>query len=145
LRPATETREAILVAVTPEAEQALGGKPDLRLTHFPFKFGRESRISHGTFARDQRLGGAPQLNDMYLKERQSSELSQISRDHFAIESTDDQFFVVDRGSVTGTIVAGRRIGGHRKGGRTRLNAGDEITIGSEGSPYVFRFTTAPEA
>jgi pSer/pThr/pTyr-binding forkhead associated (FHA) protein len=130
--------------VTPEAEYALGGKRDVRLTHFPFKFGRESRISQGAFARDQRLGRAPQLNDVYLKERQSAELSQISRDHFAIENMEDQFFVVDRGSVAGTIVAGRRIGGHRKGGRTRLHAGDEITVGGEGSPYVFRFTSAPE-
>ena len=142
--PATETREAILVAVTPEAEQALGGQPDLRLTHFPFKFGRESRVSHGAFAREQRLGRAPQLNDVYLKEPVWG-LSQISRDHFAIERVENEYFVVDRGSVTGTVVADRRIGGHRKGGRTVLRIDDEITVGDERSPYIFRFTMAPEA
>jgi hypothetical protein len=143
LLPGTEIRDALLVAVTPEAEQALGGQPDLRLTHFPFKFGRESRVSQGAFATEQRLGGTPQLNDVYLKEPASG-LSQISRDHFAIERMEDQFFVVDRGSVTGTIVAERRIGGHRKGGRTPLRIGDEITVGDERSPYIFRFTMPPE-
>jgi hypothetical protein len=144
LPPGTEIREAILVAVTPEAELALGGQADLRLTHFPFKFGRESRASLGAFAREQRLGRAPQLNDVYLKEPASG-LSQISRDHFAIERVEDHFFVVDRGSVTGTIVAERRIGGHRKGGRTALRVGDQITVGDERSPFIFRFTMAPEA
>jgi hypothetical protein len=42
-------------------------------------------------------------------------------------------------------VAERRIGGHRKGGRTVLRIGDEITVGDERSPYIFRFTMAPEA
>jgi pSer/pThr/pTyr-binding forkhead associated (FHA) protein len=144
LRPATEIGEALLVAVTPEAEQALGGAPDLRLTHFPFKFGRESRVSQGAFAREQRLGRILQVNDVYLKEPASG-LSQISRDHFAIERMEDQFFVVDRGSVTGTIVAERRIGGHRKGGRTALRIGDEIRVVDERSPYIFRFTMKPEA
>ena len=100
-------------------------------------------MSHGAFAREQRLGRAPQLNDVYLKEPAWG-LSQISRDHFAIERIEDEFFVVDRGSVTGTIVAERRIGGHRKGGRTALRSGDQITVGDERSPYVFRFTMAPE-
>lgn len=137
---------AILVAVTPEAERALNGQSELRMTHFPFKVGRESRVSQtaqGMFAREQRLGRAPQVNDVYLKESLSSDLSHVSRDHFAIERIDDRFFVVDRGSVSGTIVAGRRIGGHRRGGRTSLRPGDEIIVGGDESPYVFRFTLAP--
>ena len=101
-------------------------------------------MSQEQFAREQRLGRSPQLNDVYLSESPSAELIQISRDHFAIERLDDDFFVVDRGSVAGTIVAGRRIGGHRKGGRTRLYSGDEIVVGGEGSPYVFKFTAAPQ-
>jgi FHA domain len=137
---------AILVAVTPEAEHALDGQSELPVTRFPFKVGRESRVAQlaqGLVARDQRLGRAPQLNDVYLKESLSSDLSHVSRDHFAIERLDDQFFVVDRGSVSGTIVAGRRIGGHRRGGRAPLKPGDEIIVGGDGSPYVFRFTLAP--
>jgi hypothetical protein len=145
LPPATEPLAVILAAVTAEAEYALGGKRDIRLTHFPFKVGRESRVSQGGFAQEQRLGRAPGVNDVYLKEARSADLIQISRDHFFIERLDDEFFVVDRGSVAGTIVAGRRIGGHRKGGRTRLQSGDEITVGGESSPYVFRFTALPEA
>ncbi len=128
--------------MTAQAEFALGGTRDVRLTHFPFKVGRESRLSQSGFAREQRLGGIPQMNDVYLRERDSADVIQISRDHFAIERLDDEFFVVDRGSVAGTIVAGRRIGGHRKGGRTRLHSGDEIRVGGESSPYVFKFTTA---
>ena len=138
--PATEPAAALLVAITPEAEYALGDRRDVRLTHFPFKFGRESRLSQGVFGREQRLGHTPQVNDVYLRERRSSDLIQISRDHFAIERMDGQFFVVDRGSVAGTIVGGRRIGGHRKGGRIALKAGDDIKVGGEGSPYVFRFS-----
>lgn len=108
--------------------------------HFPFRFGRESRLSQGVFGREQRLSHTPQVNDVYLRERRSSDLIQISRDHFAIERMDDQFFVVDRGSIAGTIVGGRRIGGHRKGGRIALKVGDDIQVGGEGSPYVFRFS-----
>ena len=48
-------------------------------------------------------------------------------------------FVVDRGSVRGTIVAGRQIGGNRAGGRTELRSGDVIIVGTSTSEYVFRF------
>lgn len=131
--------------MTAQAEYALGGKRDVRLTHFPFKVGRESRLSQAGFAREQRLGRAPQMNDVYLSEPHGTGLIQVSRDHFAIEHLDGEFFVVDRGSVAGTIVGGRRIGGHRKGGRTRLYSGDEIIVGGESSPYVFKFTASSEA
>lgn len=123
----------------------LGGRRDVRLTHFPFKVGRESRLSQASFAREQRLGHTPQINDLYLCEPHGTDVIHISRDHFAIEHMDGEFFVVDRGSVAGTIVAGRRIGGHRKGGRTRLNPGDQIVIGGESSPYVFTFLSSPVA
>ena len=141
--PATDPGHAILVAVTEQAAHALGGR-DVRLTHFPFKVGRESRLSQAGFAREQRLGRTPQVNDVYLSEPHGADVIQISRDHFAIEQLDGEFFVVDRGSVAGTIVAGRRIGGHRKGGRTRLHSGDQIVVGGESSPYVFQFTASSE-
>jgi pSer/pThr/pTyr-binding forkhead associated (FHA) protein len=82
------------------------------------------------------------LND--LQESHGAALIQISRDHFAIERLDEDFFVVDAGAWPGTIVAGRRIRGHRKGGRTRLQPGDTIIVGGEGSPYVFRFSATPD-
>ena len=138
----TDPADVTLVAVTAQAEFALGGRCGVRLTHFPFKVGRESRLSQAGFAREQRLGCTPQLNDLYHSEPHGAEVIHISRDHFAIEHVGGEFFVVDRGSVAGTIVAGRRIGGHRKGGRTRLHPGDEIVIGGETSPYVFRLTSS---
>ena len=103
--------------MTSQADFALGGRRGVRLTHFPFKVGRESRLSQASFAREQRLGRTPQINDLYLSEPHGSDVIHISRDHFAIEHVDGEYFGVDRGSVAGTIVAGRRIGGHRKGGR----------------------------
>ena len=143
--PATELRDPSLVAVTAQAEFALGGRRDIRLTHFPFKVGRESRLSQASFAREQRLGRTPRVNDLYLSEPHGSDVIQISRDHFAIERVDGEFFVVDRGSVAGTIVGGRRIGGHRRGGRTRLHPGDQIIVGGESSPYVFTFMSSSGA
>ena len=87
----------------------------------------------------KRLGIAPQLNDVYLIDPPSAGLSHISHEHFAIERVDDQFFLVDRGSTNGTIVAGKQVGGDRSGGRTGLQHGDLIVVGTSGSPYMFRF------
>ena len=92
--------------------------------------------------REQRLDEAPQLNDVYLLEHQSRTLH-ISGVHFVIECIDGLFYLTDRGSACGTIVAGRRIGGHRKGGRTELRNGDEVVVGTGRSRYIFRFQVTP--
>ncbi len=92
--------------------------------------------------REQRLGKAPPLNDLYLLEDNSRTLH-ISGVHFTIECVEGLFFLIDRGSACGTIVAGRRIGGHRKGGRTELRNGDEVVIGTGRSRYIFRFHVTP--
>ena len=132
---------AVLVAVTKEATLALGGQREARVTQFLFKVGRESRVASPTTpARmELRLGTDPQLNDLYLVEPAAADLQQISREHFAIEYTDNKFFLVDRGSVSGTIVAGKQVGGNRTKGRAELRRGDQIIVGTDGSPYVFRF------
>ncbi len=132
---------AALVAVTKEARLALGGQQEVRVTQFPFKVGRESRVARpaNRILVELRLGVAPQLNDLYLVEPQWADVLQISREHFAIEYADDQFFLIDRGSVCGTIVAGKQVGGNRTGGRTELRKGDELIVGTNASPYVFRF------
>lgn len=83
-------------------------------------------------------GAAPRVNDLYLREESSGSLY-ISGEHFAIECVDNQFFLVDRGSACGTIVAGRRVGGDRTGGRTELRDGDEVIVGTGRSRYVFQF------
>jgi len=87
---------------------------------------------------ERRLGNVPKANDVYLVEPTSS-VSRVSREHFAIEYAVDQFVLVDRGSACGTIMAGKRVGGNRTGGRVELRSGDEIVVGTHGSPYVFRF------
>jgi len=133
---------ATLVAVTPEARAALGNRDDVRMTHFPFKVGRESRLL-SPMARlksrlERRIGGAPQLNDLYLLEPPASRLH-ISREHFAIEQVDDGYVVVDRGSACGTIVNGRPIGADASISETDVRDGDLIVVGFASSPYVFQF------
>lgn len=136
---------ALLVATTDEARHSLCDKSTLRMATFPFRVGRESRVATPVEPRiaELRLGVAPQLNDVYLLDPWRTHL-QISREHFAIEYTADGFFLLDRGSACGTIVAGRHIGGDRTGGRTELRNGDEIVIGTDKSPFVFRFEIATD-
>jgi pSer/pThr/pTyr-binding forkhead associated (FHA) protein len=118
-----------------------GNQRDVRITYFPFKVGRESRTAPKprTTLTELRLGVSPQVNDLYLIEPEWVDLMQISREHFTIEYVDSRFFLLDRGSICGTIVGGRQIGGNRQGGRTELRSGDLIVVGSETSEYVFRF------
>ena len=132
---------AVLIATTGDAKAALGGWREVRLTSFPFKIGRESRRDSTPQPAhlELRLGVAPELNDVYLLEPSWADILHISREHFAIEYVERQFFVVDRGSACGTIVAGKVVGGNRTGGRVELRSGDEIVVGTDTSPYVFRF------
>lgn len=135
--------EARLVAVTEEAARALGGAPELRVSQFPFKVGRERRSYLAddrlpVEAEQRRRGEAPPVNDVYLREEASPGLH-ISGAHFSIECVDSRFFLVDRGSACGTMVAGDLIGGNRKGGRTELRDDDEVIVGTGRSRYIFRF------
>ena len=137
---------ATLVAVTDEARRALGAD-EVRVVIGSFKFGRERRTAPREMKlpaalRDQRGGAGPELNDVYLPEDPAAAL-QIAGAHFTIEDDDGQFFLTDRGSSCGTIVAGQRLGGRRKGGRTELRDGDEIIVGTRSSPYIFRFQIDP--
>lgn len=132
------------MAVTEEAARALGGTRELRVTQFPFKVGRERR-SHPADDKpsvdyaQRRLGEAPPVNDVYLLEEAAAGSLYISGAHFAIECVDDRFFLVDRGSACGTMVAGDLIGGDDKGGRTELRDDDEVIVGNGRSRYIFRF------
>jgi pSer/pThr/pTyr-binding forkhead associated (FHA) protein len=149
------SRTARLVAMTDEARSALGNKPYVRLTIFPFKIGRESRAQN-LLARvvtniERRLDIAPQLNDLYLVEPSTSSSFQISRQHCAIERVKGRFFLVDRGSACGSTVVEARAaerpatvattqtGGDSLNPRSEVRDGDLIVIGSIDSPYVFRF------
>jgi hypothetical protein len=133
---------ATLVAVTDEARRALGAD-EVRVVTGSFKFGRERRASPRGVKlpaglSEQRRGATPELNDVYLPEDPAAAL-QIAGAHFTIEDVDGQFWLTDRGSSCGTVVAGKRLGGRRKGGQTELHDGDEIIVGTRTSPYIFRF------
>jgi len=131
---------AALIATTPEAVRALRGLARVELACFPFKIGRESRASKppATIV-ELRLGVAPDVNDLYLIEARWSDLFQISREHLQIEQEGQRFFVADRGSQCGTMVAGRPVGGNRSGGRVEVKSGDLIVVGNDSSEYIFRF------
>ena len=119
----------------------------MRVDRFPFNVGRECRsplADERLSARvlEKRRGETPQLNDVYLLDHASKDLN-ISAVHFVIECIDGRFFLTDRCSACGTIVAGTRIGGDRNGGRVELRDGDEVVVGTSRSPYIFRFSVAP--
>ena len=136
-----------LVAVTKEAIVALGGDLNVRIRKFPFKVGQESRgvrrLNPAIFANppaaEPRRGSVPSLNDLYLVEAPWADLGQISREHFAIEYTENHFFLVDRGSMHGTVVAGKVVGGDGIWGRAELRGGDKIIVETDASPYVCQF------
>ena len=135
-------QKATLVAVTDEARRALGAE-EVRVVTGSFKFGRERRSAPREMKlpaalSEQRRGAVPELNDVYLPEDPAAAL-QIAGAHFTVEDVDGEFFLTDRGSSCGTVVAGQRLGGRRKGGRTELRDGDEIIVGTRSSPYIFRF------
>ena len=81
---------------------------------------------------------------MYLVEPPYADVFYISREHFAIECVGDRFYLTDRGSACGTIVAGKRVGGNRIGGRTELRSGDVIILGTHETRYVFRFEVSTQ-
>ena len=47
----------------------------------------------------------------------------VSRKHAVVQRQDDEWFVVDRGSLNGTYVNGEQVD------RTKLSTGDEVQIG----------------
>src|SRR5262245_17734835 len=129
--------------MTEQARAALGNRPEVLITEFPFKVGRESR--NGTLEKwratlERRRGSVPPVNDLYLLEPMSNALH-ISREHFAIWHVDGRFVFMDRDSACGTIVSGTMLGGDGTARRVDLKDGDEIVVGSAASPYVFRFNT----
>lgn len=129
----------ILVALTPEAEAALGA-PKQVLNRFPFRIGRDSRADHsgGLFSRERRNAAMEPNNDLYVKD--TGRLKNVSREHLQIEQRDDGGYrVLDRGSACGTIVGNTRIGGHRQRQAQPLEDGNVIILGTSESPFVLKF------
>lgn len=120
------------MALTAEAQDALGGVPAAVITRFPALVGRRrSTESASTHVEAE--------TTLFLLDRADDRTRCISREHFIIQYDGGRFSVVDLGSTCGTIVAGRRIGGHHEGGQSELRDQDEIVIGAPRSRYVFRF------
>lgn len=136
---------AVLQALSAEALMAVSQRDIVNtfipIRKFPFRIGRESRIRvvNGKTERIERekLNNLEPNNDLYLIDR--GQLLNISREHLLLERDGDGYAVVDRGSVSGTKVNGEAIGGDDRGGKIRLNDGDEIIIGTKESPYRYRF------
>jgi pSer/pThr/pTyr-binding forkhead associated (FHA) protein len=131
---------AILRALTPEARKAMG-QEEVRIDTFPFRVGRESRMGvvHGSvkILERRKYSGTPN-NDLYLVDQ--GKVLNISRQHFQIEKTGpEQYELVDRGSACGTIVGNEAIGGRDQGGRCALQDGNVIVVGTDSSPYAFKF------
>ncbi|MBI4161973.1 MAG: FHA domain-containing protein, partial [Acidobacteria bacterium] len=108
-----------LRALTPAARRALGGETFV-LGRFPFRVGRQDHPPHDEGASPERASGkAGRASDFGIREAGSRKF--LSRDHFLIDlRPDGRFVLVDRGSALGTIVEGRLVGGHRRGGETEL-------------------------
>jgi len=139
--------KAVLKALTPEAKSAVPqGLLELdmvRISQFPFKVGRESRIREldGKLVRLERTKFTDEdpSNDLYLTD--AAEPLHISREHFEIKQDSLSYMLIDRHSACGTSVGGNRIGGRDSGGRMKLEDGDIIAVGAKETPYLFKFIT----
>ena len=129
-----------LIALTKDARDGLG-MAEMTIDRFPFKVGRECRttLKKAVTSVERRLGIAPQLNDVYLVEPVLQIDHVVSREHFVIDVTQGKCILTDLGSVCGTTVNGKTIGGDRRGGQTELHDQDEITLKAVGCPFVFKF------
>jgi pSer/pThr/pTyr-binding forkhead associated (FHA) protein len=134
-------RSVSLKALTPEAKAALHGVY-LKITHFPFRVGRESRTFDLPidYPNNRRRPDSASNNDLYLFE--PGNILNVSREHFLIDAKDDKYVLVDRGSFCGTLVEGELVGEKRKGGWRELADNDVIIVGTSESTFIFKFLIA---
>ena len=138
---------AVLRALTEEAKDSVPTyfleHDFIRLTHFPFEVGRESRDIEvdGKLVRiERRKQTSTKLtNSIYLID--ACIPLHISRHHFQIERKGSEYKIIDRYSACGLSVGEIRIGGDDTGGEISLKDGDIISVGAEDTPYLFEFIT----
>jgi pSer/pThr/pTyr-binding forkhead associated (FHA) protein len=133
-----------LIAVSDDARRSIDGE-FVTIDRLPFRVGRDSRwprTSRTKVENERRKGIVGQVNDVYLFEDPLAPFHHISREHFLIEAESGRYFVVDRRSVCGTVVAGQSVGGDRAGGRIELRDQDVLIVGTPESPYVFKFAVS---
>ncbi len=139
------TPKAALKVITPEAKACVPQNclehDFIRISHFPFSVGRESRIQDksGKLTRIERVKFTDHepSNDLYLID--ADRPMNVSREHFTIVKDSSGYTLIDRFSACGTSVESNRIGGRDSGGQARLEDGDIISVGAEDTPYRFKF------
>jgi len=132
---------AVLFPMNEKAKTSIANEKLISISRFPYKIGRESRVSkndRGFFVKLRLFDeNSTPNNDIYLID--NDELLQISKEHLEITIKDNSFFVIDRGSMNGTTINNETIGGNRKITKKEIKDGDKIKIGSKESSYEFQF------
>lgn len=136
---------AVLIPITSEAEKSILDMQTINklvpMFEFPFKVGRESRMSEndrGLFVKLRILNNVSKPNnDIYLVN--NTESLEISKEHFQIEKKDDIYFIKDRNSTLGTKLNDKEIGKDNANNSYILEDKDIIKIGSSDSKYEFQF------
>lgn len=139
---------AALQAMTPEAIEAIPsvfllGENLIALYQFPYRIGRESRVQRVDGKVQRALRPKPSAtvpnNDLYLIDPFLN--INIAREHLQIEKHEEVFMLQDRGSVMGTSLIRETDGKIEKGDSFILQDQDIISIGTEGTPFLFKFFT----
>ena len=133
--------EVVLLPITKEAKISLMDKKMIVINSFPYKIGRESRISEsdrGVFVKLRIFSSSINPNnDIYLVN--STQSLEISKEHFQIEKKDNKYYIKDRNSTLGTKLNDKEIGKEKINEKFPLNDGDIIKIGSNNSEFQFQF------
>ncbi|RXJ83954.1 FHA domain-containing protein [Arcobacter cloacae] len=133
--------EVVLLPITKEAKVSLMDKKMIVINSFPYKIGRESRISEsdrGVFVKLRIFSSSINPNnDIYLVN--STQSLEISKEHFQIEKKDNKYYIKDRNSTLGTKLNDKEIGKQKINENFLLNDGDIIKIGSNNSEFQFQF------
>jgi len=145
--PKNSAAPARLEVLTPEAQRLLGASV-IDVDPTPLKVGRgelraaalvgaiRKKVEEVFRAADFDDGDRPNAM-VELPEREDRKY--VSKEHFEIVKGKEGYELVDLGSSLGTIVDGELVGGKRAGGRTKLEDGSVIIVGSHHSGFIFRF------
>ena len=130
------TKEATLSIVSANTAKSL-----IPMDRFPFRIGRESRISEddrGLMVKwRMRTPLSEPNNDVYLVN--TTKHMQLSKEHFLIDKTEQGYVIQDRHSTLGTKVNSNEIGLSKKPDAHLLQDGDIVKIGDEQSKLEFQF------
>jgi pSer/pThr/pTyr-binding forkhead associated (FHA) protein len=138
--------KAVLVPLTDEAKLSIttvqNNEKIIPISNFPFKVGRESRMGEserGLFVKFRIMTNhLKPNNDIYLIDNNEHHM-EISKEHFVIENTENEFSIMDRNSTMGTKLNNIEIGKEKSRFSHILKDGDIIKIGSNHSKYEYQF------